>query len=123
MDTRSAVSPLNARSVIHRDITDLSGGGGYTLAADPAHLTFGSALVEHAKAAGKELGVLFPAYTLAPHAVYPRQLQQGAECLRYTLEELKKKPGNVIIGGDSAGQPSVFPTSRRLQGYRQIRST
>lgn len=61
-------------------------------------------MVENAKAAGKDLGVLFLAYTLAPHACYPRQLQQGVEILRYTLDELDRSPTNIMIGGDSAGQ-------------------
>lgn len=42
-------------------------------------------------------------YTLVPHGTYPVQLREGVELLRYTITELKKKPENVSIGGDSAG--------------------
>ena len=42
-------------------------------------------------------------YTLAPHAVYPTQLRQAVELLRYTITDLERKPENVAIGGDSAG--------------------
>lgn len=86
-----------------RTLLTMFKGGGYTIAADPAHLTFASVVVENVKAAGKDLAVLFLAYTLAPHACYPRQLQQGVEMLRYTLDELDRNPSNIMIGGDSAG--------------------
>lgn len=42
-------------------------------------------------------------YTLAPHAIYPRQLQQAVDLLRYTITSLHHPPQNIIIGGDSAG--------------------
>lgn len=44
-----------------------------------------------------------PEYSLAPQAHYPRQMQQGVETLRYTIEELGRDPSNIFIGGDSAG--------------------
>lgn len=43
------------------------------------------------------------AYTLVPHGTYPTQLRQAVELVRYTVTELKKRPENVSIGGDSAG--------------------
>ena len=43
------------------------------------------------------------AYTLAPHETYPYQLRQAVECLRYVLTDLKRKPENISLGGDSAG--------------------
>ncbi len=104
MVSRSVPSPPKVRIVSNQNLADQIQGGGYTIAADPAHLTFASVLVENAKAAGKDLGVLFLAYTLAPHACYPRQLQQGVEILRYTLDELARGPTNIMIGGDSAGK-------------------
>ena len=42
-------------------------------------------------------------YALAPHETYPYQLRQAVECLRYVLTDLKRKPENVSLGGDSAG--------------------
>jgi acetyl esterase/lipase len=40
---------------------------------------------------------------LAPGAIYPRQLQQAAALLSHVLENLKIKPENIILTGDSAG--------------------
>lgn len=54
-------------------------------------------------AAGKDIAILVLSYTLMPHAVYPTQIGQGVEILRYVLNETPRKPSNVIIGGDSAG--------------------
>ena len=54
-------------------------------------------------ATGSDVAILFLAYTLAPYAHYPRQLIQGVELLRYVLNDLNRKPENIIIGGDSAG--------------------
>lgn len=104
MVSRLVTSPPKVRIASNENLADHIQGGGYTIAADPAHLTFASVLIENAKAAGKDLCVLFLAYTLAPHACYPRQLQQGVEILRYTLDELARSPTNIMIGGDSAGQ-------------------
>lgn len=42
-------------------------------------------------------------YTLAPHGVYPHQLQQAVSLLRHVLTTLHHRPEDVIIGGDSAG--------------------
>lgn len=42
-------------------------------------------------------------YTLAPHAIYPRQLHQGVSLLRHTLTALHRPPETIILGGDSAG--------------------
>lgn len=115
MVSRSVISPPSVRIVSNEDVADHTSGGGYTIAADAGHLTFASVMVENAKAAGKDLGVLFLAYTLAPHACYPRQLQQGVEMLRYTLDELDRSPTNIMIGGDSAGQCYEPHTHQLLQ--------
>jgi len=113
MVSRSVTSTLNVRIGSNDNLADHIQGGGYTVAADPAHLTFASVMVENAKAAGKDLGILFLAYTLAPHACYPRQLQQGVEMLRYTLHDLGRSPNKIMIGGDSAGQ-SYEPHTHQL---------
>ncbi len=75
-------------------------GGGYSLPPDPAHLPFAESL---SHAADDNVAVLMLAYTLAPHQTYPAQLREAVECVRYTVTELKKRPENVSIGGDSAG--------------------
>lgn len=47
--------------------------------------------------------MLFLSYTLAPAASYPRQLTQGVELLRHTLQHLGKSPSEIVLAGDSAG--------------------
>ena len=75
-------------------------GGGYNLPPDPGHLTFVNDL---ANATGGKVGILMLSYALAPHEVYPYQLRQAVELVRYVCMELKRKPHNVSIAGDSAG--------------------
>lgn len=78
-------------------------GGGFNLPTERGHYRLAQTMVQHARASGKDLGVLFPSYTLAPQMQYPRQLEQGIETLRYTLNQLGLEPSNIMIGGDSAG--------------------
>ncbi len=75
-------------------------GGGYNLPASPGHLDF---CADINAATGADVTVLFLGYTLAPHARYPQQLTQGVELLRHLINDLNRKPENIIIGGDSAG--------------------
>ncbi len=75
-------------------------GGGYNLPASPGHLDF---CADINAATGPDVAVLFLGYTLAPHAHYPQQLTQGVELLRHLINDLNRKPENIIIGGDSAG--------------------
>ena len=69
----------------------------------PGHFEFcwqiKQALSEH----DHNLSILVVQYTLAPQAVYPRQLEQSIETLRYVITTLRKHPSNIIVGGDSAG--------------------
>lgn len=76
-------------------------GGGYSIPADTGHLKFTASIADKA---GTEMAVLLPTYDLAPQASYPRQLTQGVEILRYLITELGRKPENIILAGDSAGQ-------------------
>lgn len=50
------------------------------------------------------MAVLLPTYDLAPQVSYPRQLTQGVEIVRYLITELGRKPENIILAGDSAGE-------------------
>lgn len=59
-------------------------------------------------AAGGDLCIFTITYTLAPHGVYPLQLTQAVEALRYVLEQTNHSAGNVLLGGDSAGGNLVF---------------
>lgn len=76
-------------------------GGGYCIPVDIGHFKFTASIAEKA---GAEMAVLLPTYDLAPQASYPRQLTQGVEVLRYLITELGRKPENIILAGDSAGQ-------------------
>lgn len=76
-------------------------GGGYSLPTYTGHLKFTASIADKA---GTEMAVLLPTYDLAPRASYPRQLTQGVEILRYLITELGRKPENMILAGDSAGQ-------------------
>ncbi len=78
-------------------------GGGYCLPASLPHVSVLSSIVEQLNAGGKDVACLFLSYTLAPAAHYPTQLTQGVELLRYTLQNLGKRPSEIVIGGDSAG--------------------
>ncbi|CAN8101512.1 unnamed protein product [Discula destructiva] len=42
-------------------------------------------------------------YTLAPSARFPEQMCQAISGLRYLFEEVGVRPGQLVIGGDSAG--------------------
>lgn len=76
-------------------------GGGYCVPADVGHLKFTASIAEKA---GAEMAVLLPTYDLAPQAPYPRQLTQAVDILRYLITDLGRKPENIILAGDSAGQ-------------------
>ncbi|KIW95962.1 uncharacterized protein Z519_03028 [Cladophialophora bantiana CBS 173.52] len=44
-----------------------------------------------------------PCYTLAPEGLYPLQIAECVEALRYVLSMPGRRPSNVLLGGDSAG--------------------
>lgn len=75
-------------------------GGGYVNPMQaPGHVPF-------ALACGTASGaqeVVFLEYSLAPEHQYPAQLVQAVASLRYLLDALKRKPEDIIVGGDSAG--------------------
>lgn len=78
-------------------------GGGFALAASAGHFDFLNNLISALNATGHDISLFFLAYTLAPTASYPTQLRQAVEALRYILQGTARAPGNVMIGGDSAG--------------------
>ncbi|KAK5124601.1 hypothetical protein LTR85_001314 [Meristemomyces frigidus] len=77
-------------------------GGGYVLAAMPGHFQW---LFDLQNDLSKDHAVstVVPSYTLAPHAHYPEQMKQGVQSLNWLLNDLKKKPSDIILAGDSAG--------------------
>lgn len=71
--------------------------------ANVGYFKFLDSLVTSSRKSGKDLAVFVLTYTLAPTAVYPTQLTQAVEALRYILISTGRKPSQVFIGGDSAG--------------------
>jgi len=78
-------------------------GGGYCIPALPNHFSHVEALSTDLKNNGKDIGVLFLAYDLAPGAQWPRQLEQAVALLRYAIETLGKRPSDIVLQGDSSG--------------------
>ncbi|KAK5662198.1 hypothetical protein OQA88_8103 [Cercophora sp. LCS_1] len=79
-------------------------GGGYVCPLLPGHLEWClRAYVAAAQAhEGEEVAVAVLAYTLSPPAKYPAQLVQAVAGLKWLLES-GIRPGDLVIGGDSAG--------------------
>ncbi|CRG82861.1 Steryl acetyl hydrolase 1 [Talaromyces islandicus] len=78
-------------------------GGGFALSANEVYFDFCVDLIKSLRKAGFDLAIFFVAYTLTPHARYPTQLKQCVEALDYILTKTSHAPGNVYLGGDSAG--------------------
>ncbi|OAA42453.1 lipase/thioesterase [Beauveria brongniartii RCEF 3172] len=83
-------------------------GGGFCLPANIGYFKFFERLLKEINAAGGDLCVFAVTYTLAPHGRYPVQLTQSVEALRHVVEHTGRSPGNVLLGGDSAGGNLVF---------------
>lgn len=60
-------------------------------------------LIRSLNASSHDLVVFAISYTLIPHTVYPAQLGQAVEAVRYIVTQTHRGPGGVLIGGDSAG--------------------
>ncbi|KAM3561100.1 hypothetical protein ARSEF4850_003373 [Beauveria asiatica] len=83
-------------------------GGGFCLPANIGYFEFFERLLKEINASGGDLCVFAVTYTLAPHGRYPVQLTQSVEALRHVVEHTGRSPGNVLLGGDSAGGNLVF---------------
>ncbi|PHH72656.1 hypothetical protein CDD80_4396 [Ophiocordyceps camponoti-rufipedis] len=78
-------------------------GGGFCAPAIPGHFEWcWNAYVQTGVEAGVEVAVAFLRYTLAPEGKFPVQLRQQVAALKAVLD-LGIGPGDIIIGGDSAG--------------------
>ncbi|KAG0152704.1 hypothetical protein PDIDSM_2509 [Penicillium digitatum] len=77
-------------------------GGGFGLPANISYFNFYTQLLRDLTASGKSVAV-FSHLTLAPIAVYPTQLRQAVNCLRYIVSQPNRNPSTVFLGGDSAG--------------------
>ncbi|KAH6847608.1 Alpha/Beta hydrolase protein [Chaetomium sp. MPI-CAGE-AT-0009] len=89
-------------------------GGGYIAPGRPGHMEWCThAYLLASPAAGvcgasssagsDEVAVAMLQYSLAPGAKYPTQLRQAADGLAHLLASGRVRPGNLVIGGDSAG--------------------
>lgn len=78
-------------------------GGGFSLDGDDTVLQYWNGVQKDLASASKSVSFLFVEYTLVPHGTYPVQFQEGVEALSYVLNTVGKKPGEIILAGDSAG--------------------
>ncbi|KAI1967634.1 hypothetical protein LOZ53_003631 [Ophidiomyces ophidiicola] len=83
-------------------LTGIPIGGGFALSAYPAHFQFFREILDGLNASGKDVAFFVLSYSLCPDAVYPTQMKQAVEALRYVIST-GRSPSNIIIGGDSAG--------------------
>lgn len=83
-------------------IRSSNAGGGFAMSANPAYFQILKGIIDELNTAGKDVAVFMLTYTLTPHAVYPTQMKQAVEALRYIFGT-GRSPSNVVIGGDSAG--------------------
>ncbi|KAI8721551.1 Abhydrolase-3 domain-containing protein [Fusarium sp. LHS14.1] len=78
-------------------------GGGYISPLLPGHLEWcWRAYIAAGIEAKTEVAVAVLEYTLCPEARYPVQLRQAASALTHLLSQ-QVRPGDIVIGGDSAG--------------------
>ncbi|KAI9923852.1 hypothetical protein MW887_008334, partial [Aspergillus wentii] len=102
--------PLNHGATGHwignkdaKDVVVYYHGGAFALPITPEHFEFFYRIIQRLNANGRDVAFFFVEYTLTPRSLYPTQLRQSVEALRYILTETKRSPTNVLVGGDSAG--------------------
>ncbi|KAK0620174.1 Alpha/Beta hydrolase protein [Immersiella caudata] len=80
-------------------------GGGYYLPFYAGHLEWGFHLLRTLSTPGgdPDVAVAMLDYSLAPASVYPTQLTEASLALKYLLSMKETAPGDLLIGGDSAG--------------------
>ncbi|KAK2591724.1 hypothetical protein QQS21_010578 [Conoideocrella luteorostrata] len=78
-------------------------GGGFGVPASSGYFKFFARYLKSRQNTKPSLAVFFLTYTLAPTARYPTQLTQAVEALRYLVDNTKREPSRIILGGDSAG--------------------
>ena len=89
-------------------------GGGFIVPGLPPHLDLLFRLV---KWSDGNMAVFCSAYTLAPEVVYPVQLGESVEALRYVLSLPGRKPETTLLGGDSAGGNLVLAILSHMSGH------
>lgn len=89
-------------------------GGGFVLPGLPQHLDM---LVLWVKWLGGDLAIFCNAYTLAPQGLYPLQIGESVEALRYVLSLPGRAPETTLLGGDSAGGNLVLAVLSHVSGH------
>ena len=85
-------------------------GGAYIVGNPEAY----KSLVGHL-AGITEATIYVPDYRLAPENKFPSQLNDGVECYKALINDLKINPSQIIIGGDSAGGNLSLVTCLKLK--------
>ncbi|KAF9875447.1 hypothetical protein CkaCkLH20_07267 [Colletotrichum karsti] len=89
-------------------------GGGYVVPLLPGHVGWcWEAYVAGGPGAKTDVAVAILQYTLVPEARYPTQLRQGIAALNHLLQS-GIRPGDLIIGGDSAGGNLACQVARHI---------
>ncbi|KIW10943.1 hypothetical protein PV08_10242 [Exophiala spinifera] len=94
-------------------------GGGFVMPGLAQHIDLLSRFVQWS---GGKLAVFCNAYTLAPEGVYPLQLAESVEALRYVLSLPNRTPDTTMIGGDSAGGNLVCAVLSHISAHPHPRS-
>ncbi|PYH71282.1 alpha/beta-hydrolase [Aspergillus vadensis CBS 113365] len=58
--------------------------------------------------------MLFLPYELTPTAQYPHQMKQAVALLQYVIEDLGKRPSDIVLLGDSAGAHLILSVLSHL---------
>lgn len=95
-------------------------GGGFVLPGMPQHVDMLARFVEFS---GGNLAVFCNAYTLAPAGLYPLQIGESVEALRYLLSLPGRKPETTLVAGDSAGGNLVLAVLSHISGHPHPNST
>ncbi|KAH7234255.1 Alpha/Beta hydrolase protein [Fusarium solani] len=89
-------------------------GGGYTMPLTSGHLEWcWEAYITGGPGQDADVAVAVLQYTLVPHGRQPTQLHEAAVALSY-LWQIGVRPGDLLIGGDSAGAHLTIQLLRHL---------
>ncbi|AEO57209.1 hypothetical protein MYCTH_2117751 [Thermothelomyces thermophilus ATCC 42464] len=91
--------PIVEEDVPGRTFLYFHGGGFVNPLRDVAHMPF---IMQCAEACHARQAVILE-YALAPEHPYPAQLVQCVATLQYLLGEMKLRPEDIVLAGDSAG--------------------
>ena len=89
-------------------------GGGFVMPGTTQHVEMLQRFMEWSNG---DLVIFCPCYSLAPDAVYPTQLGQAVESLRYVLSLPSRSPETTLLGGDSAGGNLVLAVLSHISGH------